>query len=87
MSFGTTLVVIVAIVAVYLLRQQKLRRDGYLPENRDPAPRRDDDYTRGLEREVVELRKRVEVLERIATDDTHRLSQEIEQLRDREHQP
>ena len=89
MSFGSTLVAIVAIVAVYLLRQQKLRREGYLPDNRPDsrdvgALRRDDDYTRGLEREVVELRKRVEVLERIATDDTRRLSAEIEQLRDRE---
>ena len=83
MSFGTTLVVIVAILAVVYLRQQKLRREGHLPDHRDPAPRRDDDYTLSLEREVVDLRKRIEVLERIATDDTRRLSQEIEQLREK----
>jgi hypothetical protein len=37
-----------------------------------------------LEREVTELRERVKVLERIATDgrETHLLSDEIEKLRD-----
>ena len=36
-----------------------------------------------LEREVAELRKRLEVLERIATEDrkTHQLADEIERLR------
>ncbi len=37
-----------------------------------------------LEREVIDLRKRIEVLERIITDerDTRRLAQDIEALRD-----
>lgn len=85
MSFGSTLVVIVAILAVVWLRNQKLRREGGLPDMRGDAASRfaeRDAYTGELEREVIELRKRVEVLERIATDDTRRLSQEIDKLRD-----
>ena len=95
MSFGSTLVAIVAILAVVWLRNQKLRREGGLPDVRSDAASRfaadrfaadrfaeRDAYTGELEREVIELRKRVEVLERIATDDTRRLSHEIEKLRD-----
>ena len=41
-------------------------------------------YAAELEREVAALRKRLEVLERIATEDrtTRNLASEIEQLRD-----
>jgi hypothetical protein len=84
-GFGSTLVAIVAILAIVWLRGQKLRRDGELPDARHDAASRfaeRDAYTGELEREVIELRKRVEVLERIATDDTRRLSHEIEKLRD-----
>lgn len=85
MSFGSTLVAIVAILAVVWLRNQKLRREGWPPEERGAqashlAER--EAYTGELEREVIELRKRIEVLERIATDDNRRLSHEIEKLRD-----
>lgn len=81
MSFGSTLVAIVAIMAVVWLRGQKLRREGHFGPQ-PPQSNEREVYTRELEREVVELRKRVEVLERIATDDTRRLSHEIEKLRD-----
>jgi hypothetical protein len=80
-SFGSTLVAIVAIIAVVWLRNQKLRREGHGPLPPQNLMERDG-YTRELEREVVDLRKRIEVLERIATDDTRRLSHEIERLRD-----
>lgn len=80
MSFWTAIVLIVAIGAFAKMRNDRLRH------GQDPVgfvrPAERDEYTAGLEREVIELRKRVEVLERIATDDTRRLSHEIEKLRD-----
>lgn len=81
MSFFSAVVAIVAIVAVVWLRAQKLRHEGGLPDVSSRFADRDA-YTGELEREVIELKKRIEVLERIATDDTRRLSHEIEKLRD-----
>ena len=85
MPVEIAIVLIVAIIAVsriYRERYRALGRDrgdgrqpGFpaLPPATDPA----------LEREVAELRKRLEVLERIATEDrkTHQLADEIERLR------
>lgn len=90
MSFWTAIVVIVAIGCVTELLKARYRarhgiaRDpqgGEVPLQRpDPA----------LEREVEQLRERVRVLERIATEqhttaalETRRVSDEIEALRDR----
>ena len=85
MSFGTALVVIVAIVAFTVL---KLARHYSRQERIDRAPVGDDPEAR---REVEELRERIKVLERIATDgnsldatETRRISREIEALRDRQ---
>lgn len=81
MGPGSTIVAIIAIIAFVIVRTSRDRyRAGSLHQpSIDPA------YTASLEREVADLRKRLEVLERIATDEgeTRRLSREIESLRDR----
>ena len=43
---------------------------------------RDDAETQALRNEVRTLKERIVVLERIATDSSHRLTDEIESLRD-----
>ncbi|TIX51447.1 hypothetical protein [Alteraurantiacibacter aquimixticola] len=84
MSFWTAAVVIVAIWAFVTIYSH--RHDGTLGVTRDEDgnpvfPPRDESE---LQREVKELRERVKVLERIATDDREakRLSSEIDRLRD-----
>jgi hypothetical protein len=78
---GSTIVAVIAIIAFVIIRTNRDRyRAGIMQQPPiDPA------YTASLEREVSDLRKRLEVLERIATDEgeTRRLSREIESLRDR----
>ena len=85
MPIEIAIVLIVAIVAfsrIYRERYRAQHRDRFdgtqpgfpaLPPATDPA----------LEREVADLRKRLEVLERIATEDrkTRELSDQIERLR------
>ncbi len=89
MSPGSVVVAIVAIVAFVILRIAKyktLGRDGIAPPDRHgkhpvmPHPREAE-----LEREVADLKKRLAVLERIATDDrqSKAIAHEIEALRDR----
>ncbi|AXU19283.1 hypothetical protein C7W88_09955 [Novosphingobium sp. THN1] len=81
MGPGSTIVAVIAIIAFVIIRTNRDRyRAGIMQQPPiDPA------YTASLEREVSDLRKRLEVLERIATDEgeTRRLSREIESLRDR----
>jgi hypothetical protein len=81
MSFWSAMVAIVAIIAWANIRMNKDKhhRGGMDVAEHDPA------YTASLERELAEMRKRLEVLERIATDDgeTRRLSREIESLREK----
>ena len=86
MSFWTAIVVIVAIIAVAEVLKAKHRaRHGITTDvmgNEKPiAP----PANPALEREVEELRERVKVLERVATEDreTKRLSAEIESLREK----
>lgn len=78
MSFWSAVVAIIAIIAFARVR---MNRDGRHAD----GGAADAAYTAQLEREVAELRKRLEVLERIATDDSEnrRLAREIEALRDR----
>ena len=85
MSFWTAIVVIVAIIAVAEVLKAKHRaRHGITTDmmgNEKPvAP----PTNPALEREVEDLRERVKVLERIATEDRDpkRLSAEIESLRE-----
>ena len=81
MSFWSAMVAIAAIIAFANIRMNRDRNRG---EGR-PVVDHDAAYTASLEREVAELRKRLEVLERIATEDgeARRLSREIVSLRDK----
>lgn len=95
MDFGTALVAVAAIGAFYSLRSQRTggspdghrhplglrRRHGQEPPAApaQPSPREIE-----LEREVENLRERIHVLERIATDERRprQLAAEIDSLRD-----
>ena len=82
MSFWTAVVVIVAIMAFVSLRMAKYRALGHGGD----APRSQTGPREAeLEREVLDLKKRLAVLERIATDDrqSSAIAKEIESLRDR----
>ncbi len=86
MNLWTAIVVIVAIIAVAEVLKAKHRaRHGITTDvmgnEKSIAP----PTNPALEREVEELRERVKVLERIATEDreTKRLSAEIESLREK----
>ena len=83
MSFWTALVVIVAIASYAAIRIERIRsRDRRLgPGEGSGSPAREAE----LEREVLDLKKRLAVLERIATDDrqSKAIAHEIESLRDR----
>ena len=86
MNLWTAIVIIVAIIAVAEVMKAKHRaRHGITTDmmgNEKPvAP----PTNPALEREVEELRERVKVLERIATEEreTKRLSAEIESLREK----
>jgi type II secretory pathway component PulJ len=77
MTFPSAIVAIVAILAWAYLRSTRRQEQGGHPPASLPA-------NPALEREIMELRKRIEVLERIITDnrETHRLAQDIEALRE-----
>jgi hypothetical protein len=86
MSFWSAIVIIVAIVAFVNLRMARYRAYG----SRHPQPGLIDVTQPSLreselQREVEDLRERVKVLERIATDDRHSrtIAAEIENLRDK----
>ena len=83
MNFWTALVIIVAIAAVVAMRVARYRALGDRLSGRHGTP--PDESRAALEREVAELKQRLAVLERIATDDRHSraIAHEIEQLRDR----
>ncbi len=84
MSFGTVIVVLAAIFAfVALVRSRQNARLGH-PMDESGTPLASSQREAELRREIEELRERVQVLERIATDGTEakRLSAEIERLRD-----
>ena len=79
MSFWTAVVVIVAIAAFAAIRIERIRARDRRPGG-DILPAREEE----LQREIVDLKKRLAVLERIATDDRHskKIAHEIEALRD-----
>lgn len=81
MSFWTAVVVIVAIVAVTILR---LRRADFIALRAEQSSSRGMATDSELEREIARLRERVAVLERIATEDrkARAIADEIETLRD-----
>jgi len=81
MTISTAIVIIFAIAAVTWLRAQKMR--GEKPGFRLNGSK-DSEHEHELEQEVENLRKRIAVLERIATDDRREkdLAREIDALRD-----
>jgi uncharacterized protein YlxW (UPF0749 family) len=83
MSFWTALVIIVGIIAVAEVLKAKHRARHGITEDDAGNERLVQQQDAALKREVEELRERVKVLERIATDgrDTRLLSDEIEKLR------
>ena len=84
MSFWTAIVVIVAIVCVAeVIKARHRAHHGITTDVMGNEKPIEPPVNRALEREVEELRERVKVLERIATEDreTKLLSEEIESLR------
>ncbi|KRA84143.1 hypothetical protein [Altererythrobacter sp. Root672] len=85
MNMWTAIIVIVAILAfAEVIKTRHRARHGITTDamgNEKPVLREDAE----LKREVLELRERVKVLERIATEDreTKRLSAEIDSLREK----
>ena len=85
MNMWTAIIIIVAIIAfAEVLKSKHRARHGITKDmmgNENPLPREDET----LKREVIELRERVKVLERIATEEreTKLLSAEIESLREK----
>ena len=79
MSFWTAVVVIVAIAAFAAIRIERIRARDRRPGG-EILPAREAE----LQREIVDLKKRLAVLERIATDDrqSKAIAHEIEALRD-----
>jgi N-acyl-D-aspartate/D-glutamate deacylase len=86
MSFWTAIVIIVAIISVAQVLQARHRaRHGITTDIMGNETPIEPPTNPALEREVAELRERVKVLERIATEDreTKLLSAEIESLREK----
>ena len=79
MSFWTAVVIIVAIAAFAAIRIERIRARDRRPGG-DILPAREAE----LQREIVDLKKRLAVLERIATDDrqSKKIAHEIEALLD-----
>ena len=80
MTFWSALVAIIAIIAFASIRIAKIKARDRTKGEDLPPPREAE-----LEREIIDLKKRLAVLERIATDDrqSKAIAQEIEALRDR----
>ena len=84
MPAEVTIVLIVAIIAFSRIYRERYRAIGRSrPDVQTGAPQLPPATDPALEREVADLRKRLEVLERIATEDrkTKQLADEIERLR------
>lgn len=90
MSFWTAMVIIIAIISVTEVIKSKHRNQRRFDKQQDKyaaLPREDME----ARRELQDLRERIKVLERIATDgnsldasETRRIADEIEALRDRQ---
>ena len=89
MSFWTAIVAIVAIATIAAVMRERYRAMGRIERGRQQES--EDRISAAEKREVEELRERIKVLERIATDgnspsaqETKRISAEIEALRDKQ---
>lgn len=85
MTWATAIVLIVLISAIAGIMRSRSRTEGHVPEQVN-SPEREEE----LQREVTELRERIKVLERIATDanssearETKAIAEEIERLREK----
>ena len=83
-GWAIAVIIIVAIVAYTELQKSKHRAKNGITLDWMGGERPIERENSELKREVEELRERIKVLERIATDggDTKRLADEIEKLRD-----
>ncbi|WP_271077225.1 hypothetical protein [Aurantiacibacter sp. MUD61] len=83
MSFGTALVAIVMIIAISVLMMQRAENRSDRIKKGDSGKERQLEQERDEARaELEDLRERVKVLERIATDPARRTAEEIDKLRD-----
>jgi hypothetical protein len=82
--FEFVLVIVIAGMLYSVWKTKHLARLGAYEDQKGKLHKLDESREAELEREIHELRERVKVLERIATDgrDTRLLSDEIEKLRD-----
>lgn len=83
--FEFVLVIILAGIGYNIWKTKHLSRHGSYEDQEGKVHRLDSGREAELQREVEELRERVKVLERIATDDreSRLLSDEIDKLRDK----
>ena len=84
MSFWTAIVIIVGMTIIgSIIRSRHNALNGFATD-KDGNPIANSARERELEAELTELRERIKVLERIATDghETQRLAAEIDKLRD-----
>ncbi len=83
MSFGTALVLVVLILALTAYAMQRAENRKELREGKGSGREHELEAERDAARsELSDLRERVKVLEKIATDPARRTADEIEQLRD-----
>lgn len=84
MTFWTMVFLVVLCAIAYNVWTRKHDSSHGIVRDRrgDPLPPGNAQREAELEREVQQLRERVKVLERIATDPSRRTAEEIEKLRD-----
>ena len=89
MTFWTAIVLIVAISTIAGVMTERYKAMGKVAKNTDKTGAEENNAEE--QREIAELRERIKVLERIATDgnsldalETKRISAEIEALRDKQ---
>ena len=74
---------VMVVAIVYLIQNGKLRRAQLLSR----GSHEDDVVVSSMQQQIEKLTARVQVLERLVTDDDRRLSREIDGLRNRDHPP
>jgi cell division protein FtsB len=74
---------VMVVAIVYLIQNGKLRRAQLLSR----GSHQDDAIVASMQQQIDKLTARVQVLERLVTDDDRRLSREIDGLRNRDRPP
>jgi len=75
-------VVVATLVFIYLIVRMAMKHEERKLSVRSGADQRTDQVLAETQAEVAKLRERVQVLERLATDDDSRLAREINRLGD-----